>query len=201
MHEDKTKETDYIAFVDGGSRGNPGPSASAFTISRGGEFLVTKGLFLGTKTNNEAEYRALAELVSHFVGAGYAQNITVNVFSDSLLMVNQLTGVWATKDENLQRIQRGIFEQMSAQEYITFKLAYVPREFNKEADKAVNMVLDDAIYKGPLYMDVGEYRLWSRAPVSASWSSEILDKLVHAGAFNRLRRVHQRRTFFKGGIA
>lgn len=194
MLEERNNSNTYIAFVDGGSRGNPGPSASAYALFkdcniRGGEHLVTEGIPLGIQTNNYAEYAAFHDLLAGIPFLEHAPSV-LNVFSDSTLMVNQLTGRWATKDEGIQRLQRKIFDKLTPD--MKVNVAYIPRAFNKEADKAVNLVLD---YQATARLT------WESPATSASWFSENLDKLVHDGAFLRLRPVVERGRFFKGGIA
>ncbi len=64
-----------VAYIDGGSRGNPGPAAAGFVLSdETGNQLRAKGIFLGRKTNNEAEYNALVNALEAALQIGAASN-------------------------------------------------------------------------------------------------------------------------------
>src|SRR3954463_11785609 len=77
-------------FADGGSRGNPGPSASGFVIlDMEDTILVDKGVYLGITTNNQAEYTALKIALEEAIKMGVRE---VHVYLDSLLVVNQMKG-------------------------------------------------------------------------------------------------------------
>jgi ribonuclease HI len=139
-------------FTDGGSRGNPGPAASAFVLSdpRG---RLEGAEHIGTATNNVAEYyalnvgleAALARIrhlkVEHEVTA-------LDIFSDSKLMVEQVNGRWAVNNETLEKICiwcQGTIDVITDMG-ITVNFKHVRRELNTEADALVNEVLDS--FKG-----------------------------------------------------
>jgi ribonuclease HI len=86
------------AYCDGGCRGNPGPSSCAFAVYMGSEEVHRGGKFLGTKTNNEAEYEGLIALLEYL--HGHFQRVLI--FSDSALVVNQVNGAWKINDEKLR---------------------------------------------------------------------------------------------------
>ena len=125
-------------FTDGGSRGNPGPSAIAFVICKMDNSVVEKsGEYIGATTNNQAEYQALK------MGLKKAHELGVRkliVSLDSELVVKQINGVYKIKNAELMphynevKSLAGLFEQ------ITFQ--HVPRVLNAEADKEVNRILD-----------------------------------------------------------
>jgi pterin-4a-carbinolamine dehydratase/ribonuclease HI len=120
-HPDQVK-----VFGDGGSRGNPGPSASGFVIlDMEDNVLVDKGVYLGVTTNNQAEYTAL------------------KLALDSLLVVNQMKGIFKVKNRDLWPIHDAIKQLAKGFKKISF--AHVPREFNKAADAAVNRALDEQL--------------------------------------------------------
>jgi ribonuclease HI/pterin-4a-carbinolamine dehydratase len=128
-------------FGDGGSRGNPGPSASGFVIyDMEDNILVDKGVYLGVTTNNQAEYTALKLALEecHKLGAKEVQ-----VYMDSLLVVNQMKGVFKVKNRDLWPIHDAIKQLAAGFDKISF--SHVPREFNKAADAAVNRALDDQL--------------------------------------------------------
>ena len=127
-----------IIYSDGGSRGNPGPSASGFVIKDTNDrVLVEGGKYLGVTTNNQAEYQAvkLALEKALEMGARYVQ-----FRMDSLLVVNQLTGVYQIKNRDLWPIHTTIKELAAKFKEINF--THVLREYNTEADAMVNKILD-----------------------------------------------------------
>ena len=128
-------------FGDGGSRGNPGPSASGFVIlDMEDTVLVDKGVYLGVTTNNQAEYTALKLGLEEALKMGIRR---LHVYMDSLLVVNQMTGVFKVKNRDLWPIHDAIKKMAAGFEEIHF--SHVPREFNKLADAAVNRALDEQL--------------------------------------------------------
>ncbi len=128
-------------FADGGSRGNPGPSASGFVIlDMEDNILVDKGVYLGITTNNQAEYTALKLALETCLDMGIKE---VDVYMDSLLVVNQLKGIFKVKNRDLWPIHDAI-KQMQPK-FKEIKFSHVPREFNKLADAAVNRALDEQL--------------------------------------------------------
>lgn len=129
-----------ILYADGGSRGNPGPSASGYVImDEQDEILVDKGVYLGITTNNQAEYHALKAGLEEAKKMGARE---VDVRLDSLLVVNQMKGVFKVKNRDLWPIHESIKILVGSFRKVTF--THVPREMNKLADAAVNRVLDEA---------------------------------------------------------
>jgi len=134
VHPDKVK-----VFGDGGSRGNPGPSASGFVIlDMEDNVLVDKGIYLGVTTNNQAEYTSLKLALEECLKMGVRE---VEVYMDSLLVVNQLKGTFKVRNRDLWPIHDAIKQLAAKFEHISF--SHVPREFNKLADAAVNRALDE----------------------------------------------------------
>jgi ribonuclease HI/pterin-4a-carbinolamine dehydratase len=125
-------------FSDGGSRGNPGPSASGFVIlDMEDTVLVDKGIYLGVTTNNQAEYTSLKLGLEECLKMGVRR---VHVYMDSLLVVNQMKGIYKVKNQELRPVYEAIKKLATNFEEISFD--HVPREFNKLADAAVNRALD-----------------------------------------------------------
>ena len=126
-------------FADGGSRGNPGPSASGFVVmDMEDNVLVDKGVYLGVTTNNQAEYTALK------LGLEEARKMNareIEVYMDSLLVVNQMMGIFKIKNRDLWPIHQAIHDLVKGFKHVSF--SHVPREFNKLADAAVNRAMDD----------------------------------------------------------
>ncbi|HWT56026.1 MAG TPA: 4a-hydroxytetrahydrobiopterin dehydratase [Candidatus Microsaccharimonas sp.] len=128
-------------FADGGSRGNPGPSASGFVVlDMEDSVLVDKGVYLGITTNNVAEYTALKLALEECLKMGASE---VDVYMDSLLVVNQMKGIFKVKNRDLWPIHDAIKQLLPNFKHVDF--SHVPRELNKLADAAVNRALDDEL--------------------------------------------------------
>jgi ribonuclease HI len=132
--------TEVKLYVDGGSRGNPGPSASGLAImDMDDRIVVKKGVYLGVTTNNQAEYQALKFGLEE---ASAMQARVVHVYMDSLLVVNQMLGIFKVKNRDLWPIHGAVKDMLGHFERVSF--THVPRELNKTADAAVNEALDEA---------------------------------------------------------
>jgi len=148
LYEDNTSEkkigskSRYILFSDGGSRGNPGPSASGYVIfdNLHQQVIEEGGVFLGITTNNQAEYHGLRLGLEHAIQKGIRD---IECRMDSTLVVNQLKGVYKIKNRELWPLYERILSYTSMFDHITF--TYIPRENNKHADAIVNRFLDENI--------------------------------------------------------
>jgi ribonuclease HI len=129
-------------YADGGSRGNPGPSASGYVVvdPNTNKVLVDKGVYLGITTNNQAEYLALKYALEECQKMGVK---TIDAYMDSLLVVNQLKGVFKVKNRDLWPIHDAVKELIG--KFEKFTISHVPREMNKLADAAVNRALDEQL--------------------------------------------------------
>lgn len=125
-------------FADGGSRGNPGPSASGYVLmDMENNVLVERGIYLGITTNNQAEYQAVKFGLEDAAKSGAR---AVSVYLDSLLVVNQMKGVFKIRNRDLWPINVAIHDLIKQFKKVTFQ--HVPRELNKLADAEVNKTLD-----------------------------------------------------------
>jgi ribonuclease HI len=125
-------------FADGGSRGNPGPAASAAVlIAPGGDLLEEIGAYLGVATNNVAEWTALLLGLEAASKRGI-RRLTVRL--DSELVVKQLRGEYRVKHAALQPLHRRAMRLLRAFESVD--IGHVPRKQNVVADRLVNRVLD-----------------------------------------------------------
>jgi ribonuclease HI len=124
-------------YTDGGSRGNPGPSAAGYVIATDGKILEEGGLYLGITTNNQAEYRA-AKLALEQVAKYKPAEIDFRL--DSELVVKQLKGEYKIKNIDLKPIYEDIVALSRSYKKIYF--THVRREFNSLADAQVNIILD-----------------------------------------------------------
>lgn len=128
-------------YADGGSRGNPGPSASGFVLfDMSGREVHRDGVYLGITTNNQAEYQALK--IGLEAAAEKFQSREVHVYMDSMLVVNQMKKVFQVKNRDLWPIHDAIVSMLPMFHKVSFD--HVPRELNKIADSEVNRVLDAA---------------------------------------------------------
>ena len=134
-----TKIDHVIAFTDGGSRGNPGPSATGYVIMDSDkQILIEGGEYLGITTNNQAEYQAVLTALEECKKLAAR---TVDFYIDSLLVVNQMNGSYKVKNRDLWPIHEKIKQLANDFEEVTF--THVRREKNKLADAKVNEVLDN----------------------------------------------------------
>ena len=126
-------------FFDGASRGNPGKAgAGALMINSEGKVVWEKALFLGEKTNNEAEYMALITLLK----AAKEQGIrSLKVFGDSKLVISQVSRQWKI---NLPHLRLLAQEAWALSEGMDISYHWIPREENKRADILSNEGIDGA---------------------------------------------------------
>lgn len=146
IEETKTGAVSYRKlklYADGGSRGNPGPSASGYVIFDEQDNLIQdRGVYLGITTNNQAEYTALKLALENCLQLGASE---VEVLMDSLLVVNQMKGIFKVKNRDLWPIHDAIMTMSKKLKHISYQ--HVPRELNKLADAAVNRALDEELFK------------------------------------------------------
>jgi ribonuclease HI len=134
----------FTIHGDGGSRGNPGPSGAGAVIRDEGGFTVAAvSKFLGTQTNNFAEYEAVIsafdELLSR-VPESKRKETEVVVKMDSMLVVRQMQGEWKIKHPNLKPQHAKLKERINQFGKVTFMHVY--REENGDADALANEAMD-----------------------------------------------------------
>ncbi|MSR68216.1 ribonuclease HI family protein [Candidatus Saccharibacteria bacterium] len=131
------KNDSVIVFCDGGSRGNPGPSASGVAIlNQNNEVIEEVGKYLGIQTNNYAEYSAVIVALEKMHELGIKK---ADFFLDSQLIVRQLNGQYRVKNANIIPLNAKV-KALGAGLSLTFTHIY--REDNTLADAIVNQVLD-----------------------------------------------------------
>jgi len=134
-----------IINIDGGSRGNPGPSALGVVIKdEDKNFLKSYSKFLGTLTNNQAEYQALIfalKKAKALFGKEKIKNLPIEIRTDSELLYYQVTGKYKIKEKEIQNLFVEFWNEKIDFGNLTFKL--IKREENAEADKLVNIALDN----------------------------------------------------------
>lgn len=133
-----------IAYVDGGSRGNPGPAALGVSVQDDrGKVIKEYGQFLGTKTNNEAEYCSAIfalEKIRSLWGKGRAKELSVEIRSDSQLLVEQMNGRYKIVNPKLVPLFMKLWNLRI--DFGRVEFTAVSRNDNTEADRLVNQALD-----------------------------------------------------------
>ncbi len=130
--------TKATLHTDGGARGNPGPGGIGVVLDYQGKRLLFKE-FIGQATNNQAEYKAV------ILGLAEAKKLgaeEVDVFLDSELVQQQLSGLYKVKNQGLGSLFVQVWNLQ--QGFKKVKYVHVRREDNKEADKLVNQAIDEA---------------------------------------------------------
>lgn len=131
--------------IDGAARGNPGPAAWAYVIRHDGEIVLEECGKLGNTTNNVAEYTALVRALER---AAELQADTLDIKSDSELLVKQMNGEYKVRNANLLPL----YEEANRlrRQFKQVDLTHVYRTENKDADRLCNEALDGrAVDAGP----------------------------------------------------
>ena len=123
--------------IDGAARGNPGPASFAFVITRDGAPVAEDKGYLGSATNNIAEYTALVRALERAAQLGPGRLV---IHSDSELLVKQMNGLYKVKNENLRTLYERA--QELARQFERVSIRHVPREANSRADRLCNEALD-----------------------------------------------------------
>lgn len=118
-----------ILKFDGASKFNPGPSGTGYEIVVGGEQVETGGRSLGKATCNEAEYTALIDGLEALKRLGIQ---SAEVYGDSALVCNQISGIWKVKKQNLIGLWKRAVELKN--ELGVKKIEHIPRSENAVAD-------------------------------------------------------------------
>jgi len=129
-------------FSDGGARGNPGLAACAFVVFDNSKVLHKESKYLGSTTNNVAEYQGVLLALNWLADSGIQHQVSsVRFYLDSELIAKQLNGLYKVKDSELKNLLLLI---KSLQEKIKVKIFFhhISRSKNKLADFLVNQELD-----------------------------------------------------------
>jgi ribonuclease HI len=134
----------FTIHADGGSRGNPGPAgAGALIRDEFGSSIANVSRFLGTHTNNFAEYEAVIlafESLLKIVPAATRGETEVVVKMDSELVVKQMRGEYKVKNADLKEQKARLAHIAAAFKSVSF--THVPREENSDADFLANEAMD-----------------------------------------------------------
>ena len=130
----------FELFVDGGARGNPGPAGiGARLVTDKGELAEELADFIGTATNNVAEYQAMIAGLEMALDHGVRR---LTVYADSELVVRQINGQYRVKDANLRVLHDQALRLLH--ELPDVEVRHIPREQNADADALVNRAIDEA---------------------------------------------------------
>ncbi|MFI5174001.1 MAG: reverse transcriptase-like protein [Terriglobia bacterium] len=141
----KTAEEPTIFYIDGGSRGNPGPAGYGVAIKNAaGETVDSRSEYLGVRTNNVAEYSGLLAALEYATSHHLP---FIRIFSDSELLVRQMTGRYRVKSPDLLPL----FERARelAAQIPRFEIEHIRREANAAADALANEAMDRGEAVGP----------------------------------------------------
>lgn len=130
--------SEYILNFDGASKGNPGPSGAGAVIYKNREEIWSSHKFIGCKTNNQAEYSAL---ILGLEGALKLEIKTLLVLGDSLLVINQVNGLYKVKSDFILPLHKEVLALKSKFDFIEFNHVY--RDNNKRADELSNMAFEN----------------------------------------------------------
>ena len=130
-----------VINVDGASRGNPGPAGIGYCIhDNNGQIVEQGGEFIGFATSRVAEYYAMRKGIERAIELGYK---TVRFISDSLMVVNQLSGIFTVKNQDIIPIYEEILGKLEQFEAVSF--SHVPRTKNAIADSEANAAIDKVL--------------------------------------------------------
>jgi ribonuclease HI len=126
---------DLVAYIDGGSLGNPGPSGIGLVIDGGLDGPVRIAKWIGHQDNNVAEYMALLEALQYAVSL---KARGLHVFSDSQVVVRQMTGEYTCRSERLYSLNWTCRKLARA---LKFSISHVRRELNAEANRLASVAV------------------------------------------------------------
>jgi ribonuclease HI len=127
-------------YTDGASRNNPGEAGAGVYILQDGRPIEKIARYLGTTTNNVAEYTAAIIGLDHAVMRGA---LRVTLLADSELLVKQINGQYKVKNEGLKPLYAKVKELIA--KIGSVEVQYIPREQNKEADALANKAIDEKL--------------------------------------------------------
>jgi len=128
-----------VAYIDGASRGNPGESGIGIVLKDEKDRLLSSACgYIGSATNNVAEYTALIECLKKTKTLACTKLV---VHSDSELLVRQMQGLYKVKNEGLKKYFVRVHRMLDKTPF-TFEIHHVPREQNRDADRLANTGID-----------------------------------------------------------
>lgn len=138
---------EYIAYTDGGARGNPGPAGSgAYITDATGKMLKEAHKALGKATNNYAEYSAVVlalETLKKLIPEAKRKNTEIEIRMDSELVARQLSNQYEIREETLFPLYIKV-HNLTVSSFPKIKFVHIPREKNSEADRLSNVAMDES---------------------------------------------------------
>jgi ribonuclease HI len=128
-----------IIHTDGGSRNNPGDAGIGATIDHDGIRIADISEFIGTQTNNFAEYMAVIRALEQCIEL-WLTGEALAFKLDSKLVVEQVQGNWKIKEPTLRPLVERVRELVARFPHVSF--THIPRAHNKDADALVNEAID-----------------------------------------------------------
>lgn len=129
---------DLVAYVDGGSLGNPGPAGIGVVIDPGDGTLIQIARWIGRQDNNVAEYVALLEALQCAVTL---KARTLHVYSDSEVVVRQMKGEYNCRSSRLYSLN-WICRKLARS--FRFSISHIPRSSNSEANRLASSAAHSA---------------------------------------------------------
>jgi len=124
-------------YIDGCSKGNPGEAGAGVLITTTNQdILIKKSYTLGIKTNNESEYMALLLGLADI--EKYIKTTKINIYSDSLLLVNQINGKYKINNSRLKKLHEKALISLNDK---TYTITHIPRDQNSIADELANIAI------------------------------------------------------------
>jgi ribonuclease HI len=127
----------FVGFVDGASRHTQNIASAAWVIYHSGELVSSGGIFLGSTTNNMAEYHVVIRLLTEASSLGIT-HLIINL--DSQLVVCQLNRDYVVRNPVLLRLHLRVRRLERSFEFIQYR--HIPRELNTTLDSLANYILD-----------------------------------------------------------
>ena len=133
-----------MVYIDGASRGNPGPSGIGYCIRDvDGKIIERGGEFIGFTTARSAEYLAMKKGIERTLELGIK---SAQFISDSLMVINQLNGIMKPKNADIIPTFNTIEDLLKNFDSVSF--THVPREENQAADEEANKAIDNILIGG-----------------------------------------------------
>lgn len=127
-------------YIDGASKGNPGPSGVGVVICKDGSTIKNVSTFIGNATNNVAEYTALIYALQEGL---ILKAETIEINTDSQLLYRQIKRIYKIKSANILGLYNQALSLISA--FKEFSIKHIPREENRGADKLASKAAKQTI--------------------------------------------------------
>jgi ribonuclease HI len=129
-------------YTDGAARGNPGPAASAFLLISGEEIIQKDAIYIGKSTNNTAEYKAIVYALK---AAQKIHTGRLQIYTDSILAANQITGKWKINYPHLLNLVKEISLLMKNFQQVDIFHVKRNHPYIQKCDQLCNERLDSEI--------------------------------------------------------